>query len=319
MGEVLFYCLLLGLSAGLFFFAANVWARQTVAEVNIEKDVETVTTSPFFRMLLPFIQVGAHYIGKVPDIVLDEGLGIYGDSRLQQAGILGRFRVVLGRTRTYLDRQLTAAGKSDVFTPDEMLATMFLSSTILGALSVAFWQIFPATLCTLIFVIFGCYFPVLSLRDTVRRRQRKIVLQLPFSIDLLALALDAGLDFTSGLTRIVERQRGTPIAEEFGEMLRQIRYGMSRKKALQELADRTLVEDVISFSNNLIQADDLGSPIGPILRVQSEVMRVKRFQRAEKLAGEAPVKMLFPLTCFIMPTVFIVLFAPMLIEHMGWS
>lgn len=100
-------------------------------------------------------------------------------------------------------------------------------------------------------------------------------------------------------------------------MLRQIKIGRTRRDALRDLAARVDLDDITSFANSIVQADELGTPIGQVLQVQAEQMRFKRFQRAEEMAGKAPVKILFPLVAFIMPTVFMVLFGPMLLAAFG--
>ena len=93
-------------------------------------------------------------------------------------------------------------------------------------------------------------------------------------------------------------------------MLFEIQLGKTRRAALQSMADRIRQPDIISFANALIQADEMGVSIGTILRIQAGEIRAKRFMRAEKMANEAPVKMLFPLVVFIFPVVFLIMLGP---------
>jgi tight adherence protein C len=139
---------------------------------------------------------------------------------------------------------------------------------------------------------------------------------LPYALDLLTLSVEAGLDFTAALARLVPKLRGTALAAEFGAMLRDIQLGKPRTEALRDMADRISMNEVNSFAAALIQADELGASIGVVLRVQADQMRNDRSNRAEKKAMEAPVKILFPLIACIFPTVFLIIFAPILIKYL---
>ncbi|MBI4615582.1 MAG: type II secretion system F family protein [Planctomycetes bacterium] len=319
--EVLYplFPVLLGLCAGIAFFSANTLVRERVEEVGIDRKAETITGSKFFQYLLPFVQVASHYIAKIPSEFANEALG-FADESLKRLSTKRRFLRMMGRMREGLKKRLIQAGKIDVFSADDMLGTCVVSSVLWTLIGFYFCFMLDIELVeAVIFLSFllGIYFPVLSLNGFVRKRQKSILRALPYSIDLLSLSMEAGLDFTTALGRIVERQRGTPIGTELGEMLRRVKMGQTRKDALKDLAERTKLDDVVSFANSLIQADELGTPIGAVLRVQAEQMRTKRFQRAEEQAGKAPVKILFPLVLFIIPTVFMVLFGPMLLKAMG--
>ncbi|HUB08996.1 MAG TPA: type II secretion system F family protein, partial [Myxococcales bacterium] len=128
--------------------------------------------------------------------------------------------------------------------------------------------------------------------------------------DLLTLSVEAGLDFTAALAKVVERGRQGPLLQELALVLRQLKMGKTRAESLKMMVDRVNLMALSTFVSALIQADKMGTPLGKVLRIQSAQLRVERSQRAEKLAGEAPVKMLGPLIMCIMPTVFIVLFGP---------
>ena len=120
------------------------------------------------------------------------------------------------------------------------------------------------------------------------------------------------MDFISALQRNCKSRRLDPLNEELLRMTKEIQIGLSRKEALKNMADRVRQPDLKSVAYSLIQADELGVSIGTILRIQSEQMRSRRFDRAEKLAAEAPVKMLGPLMLCIFPAVFIILLGPIL-------
>ena len=124
------------------------------------------------------------------------------------------------------------------------------------------------------------------------------------------------MDFISALQRNCKLRRLDPLNEELLRMTKEIQVGLSRKEALRNMADRVRQPDLKSVAYALIQADELGVSIGSILRIQSEQLRSRRFDRAEKLAAEAPVKMLGPLMLCIFPAVFIILLGPILSQAM---
>ena len=164
------------------------------------------------------------------------------------------------------------------------------------------------------FLALGYVLPWLWLRDRERARKRAIRRDLPFALDLLTLSVEAGLDFTAALGRIVNRRPNSPLSQELAETLRQIQMGVPRAEALRDLHDRVRMEEIFSVTSALIQADELGASLGPILRVQADTFRTRRAQAAEKAAMEAPVKLLFPLICFFFPATFIVIFGPIVIR-----
>ena len=171
--------------------------------------------------------------------------------------------------------------------------------------------------CILLILMGFLYFyiyPLLWLRKSLKRRHESIMRSLPFVLDLLTLSVEAGMDFMSALQRNCERRKIDPLNEELIRMTREIQMGISRRVALRNMAERVRQPDLKAVSHALIQADELGVPIAPILRIQSEQLRSRRFDRAEKLAAEAPVKMLGPLLLCIFPAVMIVLLAPILLE-----
>ena len=158
--------------------------------------------------------------------------------------------------------------------------------------------------------------PDIWLYRTVRRRHLSIQRALPFVLDLLTLSVEAGMDFINALQRNCKIRRLDPLNEELLRMTQEIQIGSSRKEALRNMAERVRQPDLKSVAFALIQADELGVSIGPILRIQSEQLRSRRFDRAEKLAAEAPVKMLGPLLLCIFPAVFIILLVPIVCQAM---
>ena len=167
-----------------------------------------------------------------------------------------------------------------------------------------------------IFVIIGGIFPRMWLRGKVKARQKLVVRALPDALDLITTCVEAGLGLDAALARVAEKSEG-PFAVELTHMLRDVAMGKLRKDALSELGDRIGVEELTNFLNSIIQAEQLGVGIAQVLRVQSDQMRMRRRQRAEKTAHEAPIKMIFPLVLFIFPAFLAVILGPAMIRISG--
>jgi len=164
---------------------------------------------------------------------------------------------------------------------------------------------------SLLCALAGAGYPLLWLRDRVRARHRAIARALPYGLDLLTLSVEAGLDFPAALAKVVDKGRSGPLAEELSVVLKELRLGKTREEALRNLARRVDLPALTSFVQALIHADRMGTPLGKVLRILSTQLRIERSQRAEKLANEAPVKLLLPLVLFIFPTLFLMLFGPL--------
>jgi tight adherence protein C len=122
------------------------------------------------------------------------------------------------------------------------------------------------------------------------------------------------MDFMSALQRNVERSRVDPLNEELIRVVREIQVGKTRRDALRAMSARVNLAELRSVVNALVQADELGVSIGTMLRIQSDQIRQRRFERAERLANQAPVKMHFPQMFFIFPSVFLVLMGPIVVR-----
>ncbi len=155
----------------------------------------------------------------------------------------------------------------------------------------------------------GYYFPMSQLNTKIQKRQKSILRALPDALDLLVICVEAGLGFDMAMGKVYEKW-DNELALAFGRVLREIQLGKLRREALRDMADRMDVADVNSFTAAIIQADQLGVGMSNVLRVQSEQMRVKRRQRAQETAQQAPVKMLIPMVFLIFPSIFIVLLGP---------
>lgn len=160
----------------------------------------------------------------------------------------------------------------------------------------------------------GYFYPDIWLRDTVKRRQSVISKTFPFFLDLLVLSMRAGLNFSSSLAHSVEKMPEGPVRNEFSHLLRETRTGVARKEALIKLARRIQIPAISNFVSAVNQAEETGGELGRILLSQAEQRRSERFLHAEKLANQAPVKMLAPLIGILFPMTFIIIVFPIFIK-----
>src|SRR5581483_3547360 len=160
---------------------------------------------------------------------------------------------------------------------------------------------------------FGFLFPDGYLTMRIRSRREAVRAQLPDTLDLLAVSVEAGLGLDGALAKLTEHMEG-PLIDEFALTLGEIRIGEARHDALKKLADRLAIPEVAAFVRSVIQADQLGISLGRILRVQAADSRLRRQQAAEEKAMKAPIKMLFPTVLFIFPAMFLVILGPALLN-----
>jgi len=162
---------------------------------------------------------------------------------------------------------------------------------------------------TLIAGVAGVFLPILWLRSAAERRMHEVQRALPDALDMLTIGVEAGLAFESALLQ-VSRKWDNALSRELRRTVAEMRVGTPRDAALQRLADRTGVPDLRTFVAVLIQSNQLGVSIAKVLHDQAAQMRVKRRQRAQELAQQASVKLVFPLVFLIFPTMFIVILGP---------
>lgn len=214
-------------------------------------------------------------------------------------------------------RMLVKSGDPAHFKPEHVLGLQELGAGCGLVVGAAIGRVAGAPMvASLAGLLLGAAFPLIWLRDRVKKRQTQILRALPHSLDLLTLAVEAGLDFTAALARVVEKGKAGALREELRLVLKQLKLGKTREEALRALSARVELPPLSSFVAALIQSDRMGTSLGKALRIQSGQMRLDQTLRAEKLANQAPVKMLFPLIACIFPTVFLVLFGPIVFALM---
>jgi tight adherence protein C len=186
--------------------------------------------------------------------------------------------------------------------PSLVMALCFLTGRTLN--SALIWGVFTAAI--------GFYVPRVVLRSKIANRQQRITWGLADALDLMVIAVEAGLGLNAALNRVGEELKDVhpDMHHEFELVNLEIRLGRSREEALRNLTERTGVDDIRSFVALLIQADRFGSSIGKAVRVFADSLRTKRRQRAEQAAAKAALKLLIPLTAFLFPVIIVMLLAP---------
>lgn len=217
----------------------------------------------------------------------------------------------------YRDRihtQLVRAGLSGQFRAEEVISLQVLGGIAGGVLGglVIVAGVLGGGMGLLVFLLLpvaGAQLPKSWLDRKVEDRAEAIKRDLPDTLDLMAISVEAGVGFEGALGVVCENFT-SPLADEFARTLREMELGLPRRDALHNMKRRTEVPELSNFVLTLTQADALGMPIGRVLKTAAGEMRNKRRQWAREKAAKLPVKILFPLVLFIFPSIFVVLLGP---------
>jgi tight adherence protein C len=221
-------------------------------------------------------------------------------------------RLLPERQLREMQQQLELAGRPYDWTLQQFLFVRALGAVLGGALM--YWvqrevPQMPALLLVIAGAGLGYYVPQFWLRYKIRARKEEILRELPDALDLLTISVQAGLGFDAALLEVTQKWNNE-LAREFDLVLQEMRLGMTRAEALRRLAARTGVQEVSVFVSAVLLSDELGTSIADTLSVQARQMRIRRRQRAEELAHQAAVKMLFPMIFLIFPALGIVILGP---------
>jgi tight adherence protein C len=215
-----------------------------------------------------------------------------------------------------LNRLAGRAGRPAAWPVPRLVAAKLVLAFIAGGLGLLVVSGGPSTLTVFMAVavtVVSYFLPELLLHSRGQERQQAISLELADTLDQMTIAVEAGLGFESAMARAGANGKG-PLAEELVRTLQDIAVGQPRREAYLALADRTGVQDLRRFIRAVVQADQYGVSIADVLRTQAQEMRLKRRQRAEEKAMQIPVKVIFPLILCILPTLFIVLLGPAVMD-----
>tara|TARA_R110001592_G_C13189889_1_gene752297 strand:+ start:9615 stop:10499 length:885 start_codon:yes stop_codon:yes gene_type:complete len=245
---------------------------------------------PLLKLLWPLVNLVAHYIGE--RLSVDYLVKINTDLK-----------------RSAIDY---------IFTAEQFFALRLISSVLmalatyfcLAMLEINDW------LYVTIGALVGLILPSLSLSDRRKAREKEIIKSLPTFLDFLVMAIQAGMNFSGAMAQAVDKGPEGAIKVEFQRVLRDIKAGMSRTESLRLMSERLDIRDITAFVTAVVQSEKTGSSVGESLKIQADQRRTERFQRAEKAAMQAPVKLIFPLVAFIFPLTFVILGFPIVMKFM---
>jgi tight adherence protein C len=215
-------------------------------------------------------------------------------------------------------RRLDIAGNPAGWDVDRILGAKVLTAALLGGLVALYcagkhvaplwWLLLSAGAAAL-----GLVIPGLLLYNAGEKRETQMRRSLPDALDLLTISVEAGLGFDAAVLKVARNTEG-PLAHEFSRLLQEMQLGVGRMEAMRAMGERTTIKELRSFCQAMVQADQLGVPVGRVLRIQSSEMRVRRRQDAEERAQKVPVKIMVPLVLCILPSLFAVVLGPAAIK-----
>lgn len=214
-------------------------------------------------------------------------------------------------------QKLANAGLTKEMSPEEFVALKFFM--IIGGpfafLAVRYitesdWSLSITPIMGLV----GFFYPDIWLSGMISRRSDEVLRAMPFIVDMLALSVEAGLDFMAAIQRVIDKAPRSALVEEFETLIKETKIGSSRAEGLRQLGWRVNIIEINSFCATLIAADSVGASIGPLLKQLSNELRVKRTSRAEQAGATAATKILIPMIFFILPAVLVAIFAPMILK-----
>jgi len=229
----------------------------------------------------------------------------------------GAFREALPE----IQRQIQAAGLPRYWLPEEYLGKLeiiALLSTPIWVYVFYSWMGPPGLFLAMLSVLLTGWMLRRRLAGRARERLREIKRRMPFLLDLLTLLMEAGSTFLGALVQSVDEFRGHPVSEEFGRVLTDMNLGKTRYEAFQAMRDRLDDDEITSIIGSILQGELLGTPLSNIFRTQADILRIKRSQRAETVAGEAGVNMLLP-AVLIMVAAVLVIVGPFLLVYLQFG
>ncbi len=219
---------------------------------------------------------------------------------------------------TKVDNNLQKNGVSFMVTAEEYVSARLVIALLLPLLG---WLALAGSgdvdpMLLVLLALGGYFLPVAWVKDTRRKRDAELIKSLPVYLEYLTMCVDAGLNFSGALRQAVEKGPRGAMRNEFRIVLRDISSGQTRADALNRLAERVDLKDISVFVRAVVQAEKMGSSMKNTLLVQAQQRLNERFQRAEKMAMEAPVKLVIPLVIFIFPLTFVILLFPIVVKYL---
>jgi tight adherence protein C len=268
------------------------------------------------RQRRELLRRAANYGSQPAARAIDRERATFGDRVIAPAlRAVARFVLRLSprTTRDSIGQRILSAGLANSITPDQLLAAkglLTIGGLIFGiVVGSALHNGETAVILTLGLALLGLIGPDFFVNSRITQRREQVQAALPDALDLLAVSVEAGLAFDGAVAKLTEYMDG-PLVEEFSLTLNEMRIGESRAEALRRMAARVDCAELSSFVRAIVQADNLGTSIGQILRVQAGDARIRRQLAAEEKAMKAPIKMLIPTAVFILPATFVIVLGP---------
>lgn len=210
-------------------------------------------------------------------------------------------------------RKIMLANRPGGLSASDFMALRWVATVFFALLGVAVGALFRSPIAVAVGAtlgtVFGLYLPLLWLNQTVRSRRQEIQEGLPDALDLLTVAVEAGLGLEAAMARVAERAESS-LSGEFARVLQEARLGRPRLEALDEMGRRCGVDDLHNFVQAVIQSEQMGSSIAKILHIQSDEIRHKRLQKAQERGARASLMMLLPMVGCIFPAIWVILLGP---------
>ena len=217
-------------------------------------------------------------------------------------------------------RPLASSGMNKFLTPEDFYA--FKLFLIIGfplvflALRSFLEESWPLSYVPLLSIA-GYFYPDFWIKGKIEQRRINVIENMPFVVDMLALSVEAGLDFIAAMQKVIEKAPPSALADEFETLIKDTKIGASRAEALRGLAWRIDALPVSSFCATLVAADSVGANIGPILKTLAQELREKRSSMAEQKGAQAATKILIPMIFLVLPAVLLVIAAPIALQMMN--
>jgi tight adherence protein C len=214
--------------------------------------------------------------------------------------------------------KLNNSGVAHMMTAEQFYAVRLVSLVLVFGIMYMVTGMLNKSSPTMLMVgaLLGYFYPSIWLQDARKRRYKLVQKAMPMFLDFITMAVEAGLNLTGALNQVVQKGPPGPLRQEFFMVVRDLRSGLPRADALRRMESRLMMPEVSSFVGTVIQAEKMGASLGSALRSQADQRRSERFQRAEKQAMEAPVKLIGPLMMFIFPVTFIVIGFPIAMKFL---
>jgi len=220
------------------------------------------------------------------------------------------------RVKQWMRKMLIAEGNENYYTAEEYLALCVAAGLAAGGFSETLYLLLVGQFSFLIFLIglvLGTFLGVYHVYDRAGKRLRLIAKRVPYTLDLVSLAMGAGATFTEAVRTVVREEPDDPFNNELKTVLAEMELGSTRRQALENLADRVPLDNLRSIVSSVIQAEELGTPLADVLHNQASLLRLQRSVRAENAAAIASVRMLVPALLILMAVVLTV-FGPAIVR-----